>query len=132
MRSIIVLLLSLLSFSVPLDFAWQTKDGDDPFDIIFIGEGGSGEGSPSHHAPVYVPVEGVFYPSTSIIQIDFLTDLGPALIEIENVSTGEYTQDNINATQGIHPYLISGTMGSWTIIITLLNETQYVGFFVID
>lgn len=55
--------------------------------------------------------------------------MGSVSAEIENESTGEYSQTTINATQGVHPFLISGNAGHWTITFTISSGVVYYGEF---
>lgn len=104
-------------------------DGDET-DII-IGEVGSGGGT-IFHAPALVPIQALYYPSLSTIYVNFLYDLGTVSVEIENETTGAYSQSVINATQGVHPFLISGASGHWTITFTLSNGVVFYGEFTIN
>ena len=127
MKKVLFLVLTLLSFT-PIMVA-QTG-GDDPV-VILIGDGGTGLGGPSHYAPVLTPIQAAYYPSLSSILVNFRWDLGSVSVEIENLTTQEYCQMTINATQGVHPFLISGTSGTWMITFTLSSGVQYSGTFLI-
>ena len=126
MKRILLFLVALLSCA-PLMSA-QSGGGDDPV-IIFIGEGGSVGSTPIIHAPAIIPIEAAYYPSMSTIMVNFLYPLGIVSVEIENQTTGTYAQTNVNASQGVHPFLISGTAGHWTITFTLSNGKVYFGEF---
>lgn len=126
MKKIFLLFVVLLSCA-PLMSA-QTGGGDDP-EIIFVGEGGNGGSSPIIRTPALIPIQAAYYSSLSTIYVDFLYDLGSVSVEIENETTGEYSQTIINATQGLHPFFISGTEGHWTITFTLSNGVVYFGEF---
>lgn len=123
--------LPLLLFSVLFaSMAQQTcfADGDDT-QTIYIEQTGDFGDTPIIRSPGSIPIEAVYYPLISTIVVNFLNDLGSVSVEIENVTTGAYSQAMINATQGVHPFMISGTAGYWTITFTLLSGTQYVGEF---
>ncbi len=80
-------------------------------------------------APVAIPIECVFYPSSFTIIVDFLTNLGFVSVEIENQTTGEYSQTTVNAVAGPMAFPISGTSGDWSITFTLTDGTIYQGTF---
>ena len=126
MKKVLFFLLSLCLFA-PLSFA-QTG-GDDPLDII-ITNGNQG-GDQNHHAPALTPIQAAYYPSITTILVDFLYDLGQVSVEIENETTGAYSQTTINAMQGVHPFLISGTAGHWMITFTLPGGIVYYGEFIL-
>ena len=120
------LFIMLLCLSAPIMVA-QTG-GDDPIGIL-IGEGGVGVGGPSHHAPALIPISAAYYASLSTIVVNFQFNMGSVSVEIENETTGEYTQTTVNALAGPMPFLISGTAGHWIITCTLSNGVQYYGEF---
>ena len=103
MKKALFLFLMLLMFA-PIMLA-QTG-GDDPV-VIIIGDGGTGIGGPSHYAPAMLPIQAAYYPSLSSIVVSFSFDMGSVSVEVENETTGEYNQTLVNASQGVHPFLIS-------------------------
>jgi Protein of unknown function (DUF3244). len=109
----------------------QSGGNADPITII-IGEFGDTGGSPSHHALALIPIQAAYYSSITTILVDFLFDLGSVSVEIENQTTGSYSQTTVNATQGVHPFMISGDMGDYTITFTLSNGHVYIGEFSIE
>ena len=127
----ILLLVSFICLCAPLVKA-QNGGGGEPPEIIIIGEGGSGGGSPIHYAPALIPIQAAYYPSLSTIMVLFQYDLGPVSVEIENQTTGEYDQTLVNATQGVHPFVISGHAGIYEITFTLSNGQVYQGSFEIE
>ena len=64
--------------------------------------------------------------------VNFLYDLGSVSVEIENETTGEYNQTTINATQGVHPIIVSGDAGAYVITFTLNNGQAFIGEFEIE
>lgn len=106
---------------------------DDEIPIVIICEdGSSSNGDPGHHAPALIPIQAVYYPSDYTILVDFLNDLGPVSVKIENLSTGVYTISAINATQGEHLFFISGYPGIYEITFLLSSGLVYVGAFELD
>lgn len=105
-------------------------DDDDGVPII-IGEGSLG-GTPSHHAPAVIPIQAAYYPSITTILVDFLYDLGQVSVEIENETTGAYSQTTINAMQGVQPFIITGASGIYELTFTLANGIVYIGSFEIE
>ena len=106
-------------------------DDDDPPVIIILDDGSLG-GDTGHHAPALIPIQAEYYPSLSTIMVDFLFDMGSVSVEIENLTTGAYSQTVINATQGAHPLVIAGTAGVYEITFTLMNGVVYIGSFEIE
>ena len=129
MKKLLLLLFSLCLFA-PMVSA-QSGGNADPVTII-IGEFGDTGGSPSHHAPALIPIQAAYYSSITTILVDFLFDLGSVSVEIENQTTGSYSQTTVNATQGVHPFMISGDMGDYMITFTLSNGHVYIGEFSIE
>lgn len=126
MKKIFLLLVVLFSCA-PLMSA-QTGGGDDPI-IIFVGSGGNEGGASGIHAPIQIPIQAAYYSSLSTVMVNFLHDMGSVSVEIENETTGAYMQTTINATHGVHPFLITGAAGHWTVTFTLSNGMVYVGEF---
>ena len=125
MKKVLLLILSLCLFA-PIMIA-QTGN-DDPIGIV-IGESGGNGVNPSHHAPILIPIQAVYYPSISTIMVRFLFDLGTISVEIENETTGNYMQTTVNATQGMHPFVISGSSGLWLITFTFPSGEVLTGSF---
>ena len=105
-------------------------DGEDPTPIV-IGDLGP-NGLPIYHAPAQVPIQAAYSSSHSTIFVNFLYDLGYVSVEIENLTTGEYSQTTVNATQCVHPFVISGHAGIYEITFTLSNGQVYQGSFEIE
>ena len=105
--------------------------GDENTIPIIIGEGDFG-GSPIIRSPGSVPIEAAYYPSLSFILVNFDYDLGSISVKIECLTTGAYSQVLLNATQGVHPFLISGDTGIYEITFTLSDGHTYIGSFEIE
>lgn len=117
---------AFVSFSSVLCYA------DEDETAIIISDGGSLGGDTGHHAPALIPIQASYYPSLTTVVVNFLYDLGPVTVEIENLTTGAYSQSMINATQGVHPFLISGIAGLYEITFTLSDGHSYWGYFEIE
>ena len=89
-------------------------------------------GGPIIRMPGTIPIEATYYPSLSSVLVRFAYDLGSISVEIENLTTGAYSQAMVNATQGVHPFLISGDIGVYEITFTLSDGHTYIGSFEID
>lgn len=130
MSRFIATLFLMLGLLFPNYSAMGCCSPDDPEGTdILITEGGELGGSPIHYAPALIPIQAAYYSSLSTIMVNFRFDLGSVFIEIENETTSEYDQTTVNATQGVHPFLISGTAGHWSISFTLSNGLRYEGEF---
>ncbi len=105
---------------------------DDDQTFIIISNDGSLGGDTGHHAPALIPIQAAYFSSVSTIYVNFLYDLGTVFVEIENQTTGSYSQTNINATQGVHLFVISGDDGVYEITFTLSDGHVYTGSFVIE
>ena len=53
-------------------------------------------------------------------------------VEIENITTGTFSQTSIDATQGVHAFAISGDAGIYEITFTLSGGHEYIGSFEIE
>lgn len=115
------------NFTAPCCYA----DSDDDPVTIFIGEPGIGD-TPIIRGPDQIPISASYYSSLSTILVNCRYDLGSMNVEIENLTTGTYTQASINATQGVHPFLISGEAGVYEISFTLSDGHLYLGSFEIE
>ncbi len=124
-------LLFAAALLLTIPFNALRADGDEPVEII-IGDGGSMEGGPTHHAPSLIPMSCYYSPVLSSILVNYQIDLGSVTIEIENLTTGEYGQTLVNALAGPMVLPISGTAGQWTITFTLASGTVYCGEFAIN
>lgn len=128
MKKVLLLILSLFFCATIMS---AQNNGDDPTEIV-IRESGNNSGNPSHYAPALVPIQAVYSQSISTIVVSILYDLGYVSFEIENMTTGEYSQLYFNATQSIHPFMISGDVGVYEITFTLSNGRVYTGLFEIE
>lgn len=128
-RIIPLFLLTALfpAFTPQLCFA----EGDDNLPIYIEQTGICGD-TPIIRSPDLIPIEAVYYPAISTIIVNFLNNLGSVLVEIENLTTGSYSQTNINASQGVHPFVISGDDGVYEITFTLSDGHVYTGSFEIE
>lgn len=125
----IFLIAGFLSLYSTCAFAQQPGGGNDPIEIIIVDEHGSTEGSPIIHAPALIPIQATCYLTLNTIMVNFLYDLGSVGVEIENQTAGTCSQMTVNATQGVHPFLISGNAGHWTITFTISSGVVYYGEF---
>ena len=107
-------------------------DGDDEQILIYVGEGGTNNQGPTFHAPTLVPMSCYYSAALSSILVNYQFDLGAMVVEIENQTTGEYSQTLVNALAGPMILPISGTAGHWTITFTLSSGTVYYGEFTIN
>lgn len=109
---------------------WDTRadGGDDPITIP-IEDGGSNDPGPLFRNPS--PIICVYNAMTFILDVTFLVDLGSVVVEIENQTTGEYTQTQVNAQAGPMFFPITHTTGLWSIVFTLENGIQYFGEFIL-
>ena len=80
-----------------------------------------------HRSPV--PITCTLISETLLV--NFLDSLGTVSVEIENHTTSEYVQTQVDAQAGPMLFLISGTAGYWTISFTLSNGLRYEGAFCI-
>lgn len=126
MRPLLLFFTSLFLILAPV--CDVRADGDDPITIP-IEEGGSNESGPTYRGPL--PIACVLHLSTSSIEGYFLLDLGAVSVEIENQTTGEYSQTIVNTQADPMIFPISGTVGFWTITFTLSCGTEYFGVFII-
>lgn len=128
------LVLFLICLSSP--FLHAQTGGDNPVLIVVgggEGSGNDGNGSgPIRHAPARIPIQASYYPSSSTLLVNFMYDLGLVAIEIENLTTGESIQTNVNAVQGVHPFSLPNIAGDYVITFTLPNGRVYTSAFEID
>ena len=59
----------------------------------------------------------------------FFENLGLVTVEIENLTTSEYTLTEVNSATGSAVFPISGNAGFWTITFSLSDGTMYYGEF---
>lgn len=126
--------LSLILFATLIAaFLPKTCLADDENTTIILIEQTSGFGdTPIIRSPDSIPIQAVYYPAISTIVVNFLNNLGSVSVEIESLITGSYSQTNINATQGVHLFVISGDDGVYEITFTLSDGHVYTGSFVIE
>lgn len=106
-----------------------TAFSDDGITEILIVRTSSSGGDVIHRSPEQVPIECAFL-STSIL-VTYLSNLGSVTVELENLTTGEYSQTLVNALPGSSVLPFSGTSGTWTITFTLSGGETYYGTFII-
>lgn len=130
-RTPLFLLIAMIVVALGLSTGIRCyADGDDSTPII-IGDFGT-NGLPIFHSPALVPIQAAYYPSFSTILVNYRFDLGTVTVEIENLTTAEHYQTTVDATQGVHPYQISGSSGNWVITFTLSGGSTYGGSFEIE
>ena len=131
------LLLVLLFVCFAYPFLYAQTSGDEPVIIIIGGGDGNGNGGgnsagPILYAPVRIPIQAAYYPSLSTLLVSFMYDMGQVAIEIENQTTGEFIQTNVNAVQGVHPFSLPNIAGDYVITFTLPIGRVYSGAFEIE
>ena len=129
-KKLFILIAALFFALLPLASISCFANEDEPLPIV-IGDLNPG-GGPIFYAPAMIPIQAVYYPAISTVVVNFLYDLGFVSLEIENLTTGEYSQSSFNATQGLHPFMISGDVGVYEITFTLSNGHVYTGTFEIE
>ena len=112
-------LLALISFPF-------SAKGDGPATPIIVSPQSS-NGTVLHRDLSSVPI--LCMREGDCLEVIFLENLGSVSVEIENQTTGEYTQTVVNALAGSMLFPISGTAGLWTITFTLSSGGQYYGTF---
>ena len=125
------LLLLIVTFCVLTPFCFTQPIDDDPI-VVIIGQGGDEGSTPVHRSPARIPIQASYYPSSSTLLVSFMYDLGLVAIEIENLTTGESIQTNVNAVQGVHPFSLPNIAGDYVITFTLPNGRVYIGIFEIE
>lgn len=129
-KKLFILIAALFFALLPLASISCFANEDEPLPIV-IGDLNPG-GGPIFYAPAMIPIQAVYYPAISTVVVNFLYDLGFVSLEIENLTTGEYSQSSFNAIQGLHPFIISGDDGVYEITFTLSNGHVYTGTFEIE
>ncbi len=124
MNHTIKLILCSLALFLSIGNIFAIEEGTD----IIIEENVSMEG-PMFRDPTVIPISAVFYTTPSVIEVQFLMDLGYVSVEIENLTTSGYTQTVVNSAAGLAIFPISGNPGLWTITFSLSNGTVYYGEF---
>ncbi|MCR5841050.1 MAG: DUF3244 domain-containing protein [Bacteroidales bacterium] len=109
---------SLCSFADEIPILPGGNPGDDTGEIVY-------------RYPFITPIQCEWDSLSSVLVVEFLDNLGSATIEIENLTTGEYSQSVVNALAGPMLLPISGTVGQWQITFTLSSGTVYFGDFII-
>ena len=127
MNNTIKLILCSLALFLSMGNSFADEEGGT--DIII--EENASMGGPMFRDPTVIPISATAYSSPSFIEIRFLADLGFVSVEIENQTTGEYTQTMVNSAISPAIFPISGNAGFWTITFTLPDGTVYYGEFTI-
>lgn len=127
MNKLLIFLSAFLIMLVPFQKIMANGDGDQI--LISFDEGGTNGQGPIYHVPALIPITGYYSSTLSTIVVNFPFNLGYVSIEIENQTTGEYSQSLINALAGPMLLPISGTAGQWTITFSLSSGIQYFGEF---
>lgn len=86
-------------------------------------------GGNNPRSPEEIPVAASFSVSASCIYITILSEVGNIDIELENLTTGEYSLTSVNSSTGSTIIPFSGSSGSWVITFTLASGEEYVGEF---
>lgn len=89
-----------------------------------------GEGTNIYRGPESYPFSCFLYDTE--IEVSFSQNLGTVSVEIDNMTTGEHSQTTLNAIVGQQYLPISGSIGSWGIIFSLPDGTQFYGLFSIQ
>ena len=73
------------------------------------------------------PVDGMYHPSTCIVEIWFTYDMGEVSIEVKNTTTG-VSYNSVFDTQYLNTWIItSGSQGHYTVTVSLSSGIQYLG-----
>ena len=112
-------ILASLVFSLPVR-------GDEDVNIIIVNPNDS-ISEVLHRDPTLAPVLCTL--TEASLNVTFFLDQGFISVEIENQTTGEYTQTLVNTADGSAIFPFSGNPGFWTIIFSLSDGTVYYGEF---
>lgn len=129
MKKIIIVLVSVLLLSP--SFSLVRANCNNPVEVIIL-DGGSGEGTPGHRSPGFVPIMATYYPSLSGIQLNFSLDLGAVTVVVENLTSGSISQTLIYAAQGTQFLPVSSISGSYGIAFILPDGHIYLGTYEIE
>lgn len=122
------ILLLCVAFFCATTYACPDQHEGEPIPVTL---GTTTEYSEKPKAPILIPLDCVYYSNPSTIVVNFHSSLGSVSVEIENQTTGEYSQTMVNAVAGPRSFPISGNAGFWTVTFTLSNGAVYYGDFVI-
>lgn len=125
MKKILVMLLGALLASLALS---APARGDEDVNIIIV-DPHDPSAEVLHRDATQVPITCTV--ADSYLEVTFLSNLGSVSVEIENQTTGEYTQTSVNSAISPAIFPISGNAGFWTITFTLPDGTVYYGEFTI-
>lgn len=123
MKKGIIMLLG--AFFVQLVFSPFVQGGEDVNIIIANTQEAIEE--VVHRDPASAPIMCTL--EEGYLDVTFLINIGFVFIEIENLTTGEYTQTAVNSATGSAVFPISGNAGFWTITFSLSDGTMYYGEF---
>ena len=79
--------------------------------------------------PDLIPFSCVADTEMQMIGFSFQFDIGDVIIEIENLTTGDYSQTTIDSSIGGSVIPFSASSGSWRITISLESGVVYIGEF---
>lgn len=134
MRKILSYLLVLAGLMIPASFSPAYCSGGMDAGGIDINEGGEGKGGgdPTHRSPALIPIEASYDATLPGIILNFLYDLGPVAVSLENRTTGQVCQTVIEACQGGQVLPLFVEAGVYEIRFTLENGRWYWGTFEIE
>ena len=115
-----------LMFALSLVAMVQIPAFADPEDIPVRGIRPGGN---TPRSPEEIPVAASVSVSASCIYITILSEVGNIDIELENLTTGEYSLTSVNSSTGSTIIPFSGSSGTWVITFTLESGVVYEGEF---
>ena len=96
------------------------------------GGSGKGKGGPVHRSPSLIPIEASYDASSSVVNVNFLYDLGPVTVRLENLTAGVAFEYVVDAVAGEQSFPVSGVAGDYELVFTLADGRTYWGSFGIE
>ena len=118
--ALMIILSSLSAFA-----SFSTEEGTQ----IIIRPANETEIERPHRAQESIPISAYFDGFTSTVFVSFTSNIGEVEMVIANMLTGETQYEEVDAYLAPVAVPISGTEGTYSIVFTLLDGTEYIGEF---
>lgn len=105
--------------------SWS-DEGDRQFIPIAILDSTTVNGQ-THRAPAFIPVQAYYDGFLTSVCVQFLQDIGAVYVSIANLSTGDYSENEIDSSIGGALLPISGEVGIYRIVLLRGNGTTKFG-----
>lgn len=117
-------IITILIMTCCISIAAMAQNGPDQYVDFQIVAQGHIE-TPIYRAPSFIPVQGYYSSSPSMLFLDFAYNIGTVIVRIENTTTGDFLLESIPTNSGMQLIATSLDTGVYIIWISTSGGSQF-------